>query len=103
MVTSCPLRIRSPATVSPPGPEPTTATFLPVLGAMGGMGMSERPRAQSAAKRSRLPMETGVSFLPTMHRPWHWLSWGQTRPQTAGRLFFSHSLRMAWVKSPSAM
>ncbi len=38
-----------------------------------------------------------------MHRPSHWLSWGQTRPQTAGRLFCVHTFRMDWVKSPSLM
>jgi len=46
-------------------------------------------------------MATGSSFLPRMHTPSHWLSWGQTRPQTAGRLFRSQTLRMDLVNSPS--
>jgi hypothetical protein len=36
-----------------------------------------------------------------MHLPSHWISWGQTRPQTAGRLFCFQMWRMDWVKSPS--
>ncbi len=48
-------------------------------------------------------MATGRSFLPTMHLPSHCSSWGQTRPQTAGRAFLSQSLAVAPEKSPSAM
>ena len=40
--------------------------------------------AQSATKRSSLPMETGSPLMPRIHLPSHWLSCGQTRPQTAG-------------------
>ena len=42
-------------------------------------------RCQSATKRSRRPMPTGSFLMPRVHLPSHWLSWGQTRPQTAGR------------------
>ena len=40
--------------------------------------------AQSATKRSSLPMETGSPLIPRIHLPSHWLSCGQTRPQIAG-------------------
>ena len=30
-------------------------------------------------------MPTGSFLMPRVQRPSHWLSWGQTRPQTAGR------------------
>ena len=42
-------------------------------------------RCQSATKRSRRPMPTGSFLMPRVHLPSHWLSCGQTRPQTAGR------------------
>ena len=38
-------------------------------------------------------MATGSPFLPRMHWPSHWISWGHTRPQTAGRAFLDHRLR----------
>ena len=48
-------------------------------------------------------MATGSPFLARMHLPSHWLSWGQTRPQTAGRLFCFQIWRMDCVKSLSRM
>ena len=103
IVTSWPCRIRSPATVSPAGPAPTTATFLPVGAALGGIKRLPCSRSQSAAKRSSLPMATGSSFFPTIQSFSHWSSCGQTLPHTAGRLLRSFSLRAAPAKSPSAI
>jgi len=34
-------------------------------------------------------MATGSPLMPRTQNFWHWLSWGQTRPQMAGRAFFS--------------
>ena len=99
-VTLCPFLIRSPARVNPAGPEPTTAIFFPVGGAMGGRMNSPCFCSISAANRSSRPMATGSPFFPRMHTFSHWSSWGQTRPQTAGRLFISFSLRAAPPKSP---
>ncbi len=70
-VTSWPLTIRSPATVSPAGPDPTTATFFPVGSALGGSSPVPFSLSQSAANRSRLPMATGSPFLARMHTPSH--------------------------------
>ena len=49
-------------------------------GLFGGVLM-----CQSATKRSRRPMPTGSPLMPRTHLLSHWVSCGQTRPQTAGR------------------
>ena len=48
---------------------------------------------QSATNRSSRPMPTGSFLMPRTHLASHWLSWGQTRPHTAGR---AESLAMIW-------
>ena len=83
IVTSYPSLARSPAQVSPAGPEPITATFFPSF-SFGGSGLMLFSLAQSATKRSSLPIATGSPLIPRMHFPSHWLSCGQTRPHTAG-------------------
>ena len=60
-----------------------TATFLPVRRAVHFIFIP-CSFAQSATKRSSLPMETASPLMPLMHLPSHWVSCGQTRPQTAG-------------------
>ena len=50
----------------------------------GAAGLMPFSLAQSATKRSSLPMETGSPLIPRIHFPSHWLSCGHTRPQTAG-------------------
>ncbi len=52
--------------------------------------------AQSAAKRSSLPMETGSPFTPLMHLPSHCVSCGQTLPHTAGS---AEEWLMVWYAS----
>ena len=82
-VTSYPMRARSPAQVRPAGPEPTTATLCPLdLGFSGSSLLLLL--CQSATKRSRRPMPTGSPFMPRTQYFSHWLSWGHTRPHTAG-------------------
>ena len=39
-------------------------------------------------------------FLPRRHLPSHWFSWGQTRPQTAGRELNSRRTLYAPGRSP---
>ena len=51
--TSYPSFAISPAKLSPEGPDPTTAIFLPVGGASVGISTALCSRAQSAANRSR--------------------------------------------------
>ena len=36
-------------------------------------------------KREKLVNKPMKGLMPRVHLPSHWLSWGQTRPQTAGR------------------
>ena len=57
------------------GPEPMTATFLPFFSA-GAAGLMPCSLAQSATKRSSLPMDTGSPLMPRIHFPSHWLSCG---------------------------
>ena len=83
IVTSYPIFAKSPAHVTPEGPEPITATFLPLVFS-GAAGTKPFSLDQSATKRSSLPMEIGSPLIPRMHLPSHWLSCGHTRPQTAG-------------------
>ena len=60
-----------------------TATLWP-FGAGAWGCPSACSRCQSATKRSRRPMPTGSPLMPRTHLPSHWVSCGQTRPQTAG-------------------
>ena len=47
-------------------------------------------------------MATGSPLMPRTHLPSHWVSWGQTRPQTAGRLEDWAMIWYAASKLPSA-
>ena len=60
-----------------------TATLMPFVFS-GFSGTTPFSLDQSATKRSSLPMETASPLMPRTHWPSHWLSCGQTRPQTAG-------------------
>ena len=68
----------SAATVNPAGPEPTTATLLPVGAAGVGTVVLLLFRSQSATKRSRRPIatdfSTDFSILPTVQKLWHCFS-----------------------------
>ncbi len=83
-MTSYPNFARSPAQVTPAGPEPITATFLPFVFS-GFSGEIPFSLAQSATNLSNFPIEIGSPFIPRIHTPSHWLSCGHTRPHTAGR------------------
>ncbi len=103
MVTSCPKRASSAAAVSPAGPAPTTAAFLPLFGLrlLGKLTSAECSRSQSATKRSRRPIAMEASFLFSMQACSHWVSWGHTLPQTPGKLLVFLSIRAASGISPS--
>ncbi len=102
MVTLCPSLARSAAQVSPAGPEPITATFLPVGGASWvGDLFSLWPRSQSATYLSMRPMAMGAFFLPSVQTCSHCVSCGQTLPQMAGRAFLLLSILTASGISPS--
>ncbi len=94
----------SPATVSPAGPLPTTAIFLPVGAAFVGISTLPVALSQSARNRSILPIPTDFVGswwnLPTVQPSWHWASWGHTLPQTAGSTFLRLMILMPRAKSP---
>ena len=72
-VTLCPRILRRSAAASPEGPEPITATLCPFYCA-AGTGLIPFSFAQSATKRSSLPMETASPFRPRIHLPSHCVS-----------------------------
>ena len=84
----------------PAGPEPTTATRMPVGGASSGVEAVPCTRSQSATKRSMRPIATGSPRLATTHTTSHCSSCGQTRPQIAGRVLVSLSLTSEPATSP---
>ena len=89
--------------VSPAGPAPAMAIFLPLDFTAGGIEIFPAFRSKSAAKRSRRPIATGSPFFPKMQTFSHWSSCGQTRPHTAGRPFVSFNFHAASIKCPSAI
>ncbi len=105
MVTLCPILAKSAAAVNPAGPEPTTATCLPVglVGSIGESIASLLARSQSATYRSRRPIAIGACLFASEQAASHWVSWGQTRPQIPGRLFLLLSILTASGISPSTI
>ena len=83
MVTSYPSFARSPAQLSPAGPEPITATLFPFLFGFA-FGLIPIFLAVSATYLSSLPIETASPLFPLIHTPSHCVSCGQTLPHTAG-------------------
>ena len=106
-VTLCPARRTSAATVNPAGPEPTTATFLPVSAAGAGGVCKLFSRSKSATKRSKRPIETerstSLKIFPTVHCAWHCFSCGHTRPHIAGSRFVVFIMSTAFLNSPFAV
>jgi hypothetical protein len=61
-----------------------TATLWPLEAGFSGAAVV-LALCQSATNRSSRPMPTGSPLMPRTQYFSHWLSWGQTRPHTAGR------------------
>ena len=84
-VTRWPARLSWSAADSPAGPEPMTATRLPVR-VSGGVGVIQpSSHARSAISCSMVLIVTGSPLSPTVHEPSHGA--GQTRPVNSGKLF----------------
>src|SRR5258705_10182155 len=82
----------------PAGPEPMTATFLPVL-RDGGSGTAQpSAMARSAIAHSMVLMATGLSSMLSVQDASHGA--GQTRPVTSGKLLVECRLRAASRQSP---
>jgi hypothetical protein len=81
----------------PAGPEPTTATFLPVL-ALAGLGTTQ-PSAQalSMIACSMLLMPTASSLTFNVHAASHGA--GQMRPVNSGKLLVESSTANAFFQS----
>ncbi len=82
----------------PAGPEPTIATFFPVLTA-GGSGFTQpSSKARSAIAHSMVLIVTGLSSRLSVQDASHGA--GQTRPVTSGKLLVVWRLRAASSQSP---
>ncbi len=96
--TVWPARVSCCAAARPAGPDPTTATVLPVRRS-GGCG-STQPfwKASSMIDTSTCLMVTGGWLMPSTHE----LSQGagHRRPVNSGKLFVACRRSMAWRPSP---
>jgi hypothetical protein len=91
--TSCPARVSCWAAASPDGPEPTTATRLPVLRA-GGCGVTQpSANARSMISTSTRLIVTGSELMPSTHAASHGA--GQSLPVNSGKLFVACSRSIA--------
>ena len=84
MCTSWPARASCWAAARPAGPEPTTATFLPVLRSAGCGATQPSSKARSATAHSMVLMVTGLSSMFSVQAASHGA--GHTRPVTSGKL-----------------
>ena len=89
----CPARASCCAAASPAGPEPTTATVLPVRTvAMCGV-THPSSHARSTISYSMRSMVTGSSLIPSTHEASHGA--GHSRPVNSGKLLVACSRSMA--------
>jgi len=97
-VTVWPALLSWAAAESPAGPEPITATFLPVRarGASGSTQPSSQPL--SMIETSMFLMVTGGALMPRVQDPSHGA--GHTRPVNSGKLFVLWSRSRASFQSP---
>ena len=101
--TRCPARVSCWAAARPAGPDPTTATDLPVR-TDGGTGTTQpSSQARSMMDTSTCLMVTGSWLMPSTHAPSHGA--GQSRPVNSGKLLVACSRSIAsrqrslWTRS----
>ena len=97
-VTSWPARFSCCAAVSPAGPEPITATFLPLRDAGGSGSTQPSSQPRSMISFSMFLIVTGGSLMPSTHEPSHGA--GQTRPVNSGKLLVMCRRSSASRQSP---
>ena len=91
--TRWPARVSCWAAARPAGPEPMTATALPVV-VDGGTGTTQpSSHARSMISTSTCLMVTGSWLMPSTHAPSHGA--GQSRPVNSGKLLVACSRSMA--------
>ena len=83
-VTACPARASCCAHASPAGPEPITATFLPVRCSAGRAWTQPSSQARSLIACSIDLMPTGSSLIRSTHASSQGA--GQMRPVNSGKL-----------------
>ncbi len=92
-VTQWPARLSCSAAASPAGPEPTTATFLPVRITGGSGATHPSSKARSMIETSTALIVTGSSLMPSTHEPSHGA--GHRRPVNSGKLLVACRRSMA--------
>ena len=92
-VTSWPTRASCCAAARPAGPEPTTATFLPVLAAAGCGTTQPFSQPLSMILCSIDLMPTGSLLMPSVQAASHGA--GQMRPVNSGKLLVECRLSSA--------
>ena len=97
-VTQWPARLSWAAQAKPAGPEPTTATFLPVRLSGGSGTIQPTSKPLSTMAHSTLLIVTGGALIPTTQAPSQGA--GQTRPVNSGKLLVLCSLSSASCHNP---
>ena len=91
--TSWPARVSCWAAARPAGPEPTTATRLPVL-TLGSTGLTQpSEKARSMISTSTCLMVTGSALMPSTQAASHGA--GHSRPVNSGKLLVACRRSMA--------
>ncbi len=91
--TSCPARVSCWAAASPEGPEPMTATRLPVT-TEDGLGVTQpSAQARSMISTSTCLIVTGSALMPSTQAASHGA--GHSRPVNSGKLLVAWSRSMA--------
>ena len=96
-VTAWPARASCCAAARPAGPEPTTATVLPVLTGAGRGTTQPSAHARSMIACSIDLMPTGASLMLSVHASSHGA--GQTRPVNSGKLLVESRTANAFFQS----
>ena len=96
--TSCPTRVSCWAAASPDGPEPTTATFLPVRVSAFCGGTQPSSHARSMISISTCLIVTASELIASTHAASHGA--GQSVPVNSGKLLVacrrSVASRQSW-------
>ncbi len=96
--TVCPTRVSCCAAASPAGPDPTTATVLPVSRSGGAGSTHPFCQACSMIEASTCLMVTGGWLMPSTQEDSHGA--GHSLPVNSGKLLVAWRRSIAWRPSP---